>query len=255
MSKNTAKKGINDFPPFSYRSGEHFKFRDRVEKAYSDDFMMDIYGLLSIDIDKQAQFRDYIIGNGLNFLEACHLNKDLTPPYQIKSILDKYVTALRTTQTKFKAITGNENVNSLFHNTLRDKIRESSPEMQTMFKPYMNVQGGDYDLWTRSEDSFYQFLDVLINTAQEAPNNIHEDYKAKIKSDFLLEWAVLMENTWSYFTDINFGIADWIKSDNAEDSSYKSACAGVLYDLLNAIDKEITLSEIETAIRKVYKKQ
>lgn len=239
-----------------YISNEHLKFLEQVHGLYSKQFLKKTYDRLSIaDEKKRKEFVDYAVYNAVNYLDACEINQDRLPVFKQRKILENYKTSLKRAKREFNKVESNSAVNSVFHSTLRKKIKTcENADIEKMFHPYMQIRGGKHEFWYRSEPLFNHFLDILIETAGEAHKNIREDFKADLRKKFLLDWVTLMRKDWSYFTDITFGLGDWLKGSelgNEEQGMYKSVCVDVLYDLFHVVDKKITRSEIENAIRKI----
>ena len=145
----------------------------------------------------------------------------------------------------------------LFHSSLKEEIKKTqSQDIKNMFAPYLRLNDDEGAHWSNSPETFTQFLDTIIKAAKEAPNHIGSNYKTNLRNQHIAEWVFNMRNAWPDFTEISFGLGDWLVGLNDADDPdkkgiYKSQCADILYDLLSAIDVEIKKSDIETAMRKL----
>jgi len=238
-------------------SNNHLNFIEQAKKAYSEKFMDKICKKLSITDDiKKKDFCDCVMDFSVNYLDANEINTDRIPAHKQKKIIEDYRSSLKKAQRKFRILEHNNATSSEFHGTLREEIAKTeSKEIEEMFAPYIDIGEGEFSFWRRTPSHFDQLLEVIIKAAKEAVKSIEKDSKTSPKKQYLLEWVNLMRKAWPHFTDINFGLGDWLKNNELkghdnQKGMYKSVCVDVLHDLIAVVDKEITRSDIEAAIRK-----
>lgn len=235
-------------------------FADEIDGIYSKEFLNDKFDLLNVSDDKRAEFSDFLKQTSVSYLSAIDMNTDRVQPNQQKKIFENYVTALKEAQRRYREIQESSPTNGNFHKALRAKVEKiESDGLKEMFHPYVYYSDNEEELQGGiSIALFDDFLEALIETAQDAPSFIGKNDKANLEKDFILWWLARIGSNWLKYTDTPFTLGDWYtnKELNIVDEKkgqYMSLCLDVLQDLLKAVDKKITRSDVETAMRKFKK--
>lgn len=237
-------------------------FEKEVERIYSNEFLTKIYERLNISKDRQKEFAKFLKFTSTSYLSAKDMNAGRIQPNQQKNIYKNYVKCLQRTKKQYQEIIKHGSANNNFHDSLKDLLEKTEePGMKEMFHPYIGLEANG-KLGGVAITLFEKFFNVLIEAAENAPSYINENDKANIEGEHILWWLNKMGMNWERFTDIPFVLGDWFSNEDLglSDSEnpdkkglYFSECIGILYDLLNAVDKKITRADVETAMRK-YKK-
>tara|TARA_R110002126_G_scaffold3263_1_gene18378 strand:+ start:81027 stop:81779 length:753 start_codon:yes stop_codon:yes gene_type:complete len=247
-----------------YVGPNHIKIVAQIDAAYPDEFLHSICERLRTkDADKIEYFIERVKYSSVSYLNAIDMNSDRITPKQQNKLLDDYGSSLKEVQIRYRAVQEYGTSRAKFHKALRKRVEETEGTgMQEMFSPYVTLDKSEEVLGGIAISVFDKFLDVLIDAAEDAPNQSVGNDKAEIKGKFLVEWVASMAKSWPHYTQTSFAMGDWIKNDdsqiensesNGKKGMYKSLCLDVLYDLLKAADKKITRSDLETAMRKFKK--
>lgn len=248
-----------------YFQGENSeKFAVQVDAIYSEEFLSKIFETLAVsDAGKREGFADLLKRVSVSYLTAQDINSGRIQPHQQKAVFERYASALEETQRRYKEIQQHNSTSANFHDALKDLIRETKTNaLKNMFEPYVSVGDGEVSLGSLSTGLFDEFLSALIEAANKAPDYIDAHDKADLSKEYILWWLHRISLNWYQFTEISFALGDWLTNDELKvvdngslkkKGIYKSTSLDVLYDLLSAVDENITRKDIETAMRKFKK--
>ena len=234
-----------------FQSSKSAQYRVEIEKIYSEDFLEGIYIRLNIyDYPKRKDFSSLLKDIAASYLTGKNMSSRRIRPNEQKTLFRDYATSLEEVRNIYNKIESFNTTSAHFHDALRDVIKDSKViGLKEMFSPYITMGDGNKSLGGIANTIFIEFLGALVEAANKAPHYINENDKASMDNEFILWWLERVSKHWPSYTEIPIALGDWHK----ELKSYKSPSADILYNLLSAIDGQITRANIETAIRKLNK--
>jgi hypothetical protein len=216
-----------------------------MQKTYSQDIMKEVYRKIGVvDNDEQKYFYDRICDAGERYKFLSSINAGGIQKNIQKRKFNAYIKALSNLKKQQEFIDDSVILSGKLNKSIRNIIANTkSPSLKDMFYPYYTDTG-------YSTSILYEFLNALMQAANNAPQEIISNENPYKESNYLAEWVALIGKAWPKSAKIAFALGT---RDN-EVQEYTSQSIKTLHDLIILIDLEVKYKDIENSMRTVIKK-
>lgn len=222
-----------------------------IENSYTSDFFDELFNNLNLkEASKQTELQQQIISAGKAYLRWTTYSKEQLPAYKIQKELEKTLSHIQKAQSSINKVHASGNYNHELANSFYNIIDTCYPSLHSIKNEIRDPEG--IFIMKNNPEKTDDLLSAMSNGIKYALKK-YPVRKTMTKSRALNYWVMILSKKLEPIIGHKFQQSRYYKGEYI--SKRKIGDSELLKFIIEQLDSNVTISQIETAIKETHKER